>query len=280
MSADRTRHEQARERLERAVEALAGSKGWQAWVRTRSAFRRYSLHNTLLIAMQRPDTTRVAGYRAWQKLGRQVRRGEKGIAIFAPMTYKQMDGEDDETREERMFFRVVHVFDVSQTTGEPLPEPPREPITGQSHAALLPKLESYAADIGYKVAYGPTGSTALGYCDATARRIVVAPCQPANARVRTLIHELAHALGVGYDEYSREAAEVIVESAATIACASAGLDTSGESVPYIAGWGDGTTETLREYAAKVDELASELERACGIDEDEVSATAGAGRLTT
>jgi antirestriction protein ArdC len=262
------RREEARRQLERAVEALARSEGWRAWVRTRATFRRYSLHNTILIAMQRPDATRVAGYRAWQKLGRQVRRGEKGISILAPMTYKEKDDEDNERGEVRTVFRAVRVFDVSQTVGEPLPEPPREPITGESHADLLPRLEAYAGRLGYGVAYEETGTGALGYCDTNTHQIIITPDQPVNARVRTLIHELAHALGVGYDEYGRRAAEVIVESAATIACASAGLDTSGESVPYIAGWGDGTTDTLREYAVKVDELAGELERACGIDANE------------
>lgn len=271
MTASDSRHQDARERLEQAVETLAGSEGWRAWVRTRAAFRRYSFHNTLLIAMQRPDATHVAGYRTWQRLGRQVRRGEKGIAIFAPMTYKPKDSDGQETEAARTFFRVVHVFDVSQTFGDPLPEPPREPISGESHAELLPRLERHASGIGYEVSYEPTGSTALGYCDELARRIVVAPDQPANARVRTLVHELAHALGVGYEEYGREAAEVIVESAATIACASAGLDTSGESVPYIAVWGDGATDKLRVYAAKVDELAGELERACGVEQEQAAA---------
>jgi antirestriction protein ArdC len=261
------RRQEAREQLEQAVEALARSDGWQAWIKTRATFRRYSFGNTLMIAMQRPDATRVAGYRAWQKLGRQVRKGEKGITILAPMPLKEKDDAGNETGKVRTFFRGVRVFDVSQTEGDPLPEPPREPITGDSHAALLPTLEAYAEGIGYGVAYEPTGSAALGYCNARERCIVVAPDQPANARVRTLIHELAHALGVGYDEYGRDAAEVIVESAATIACASAGLDTSGEAVPYIAGWGDGRTDTLREYATKVDELAGELERACGINVD-------------
>jgi antirestriction protein ArdC len=259
------RHAEARKRLEHAVEALASSEGWRAWIRTRAAFRRYSLHNTILIAMQRPDATRVAGFRAWQKLGRQVRRGEKGIAILAPMTRKDKDEHGNETGEVRTFFRAVWVFDIAQTIGDPLPEPPSEPITGDSHGALLPQLEAFARQIGYQVAYEPVGAGALGYCDAQARRIVVCPDQPANARVRTLIHELAHALGVGYAEYGREAAEVIVESAATIACESAGLDTSGESVPYIAGWGDGGTDPIERYAAKVDELAVELERACGVD---------------
>jgi hypothetical protein len=88
--------------------------------------------------------------------------------------------------------------------------------------------------------------------------------QPVNAKVRTLIHELAHALGVGYAEYGRDVAEVVVESAAMITCGSVGLDTSGESVPYIADWGDGSADALREYAGKVDQLATELEQACGL----------------
>jgi DNA primase len=99
------KHREARERLEQAVAALARSQGWRAWIRTRAAFRRYSLHNTILIAMQRPDATRVAGYRAWQKLGRQVRRGEKGIAILAPMVRKEKDDDGNETGELRTFFR-------------------------------------------------------------------------------------------------------------------------------------------------------------------------------
>jgi antirestriction protein ArdC len=262
------RRQEAREQLEQAVEALAQSEGWQAWIRTRATFHRYSLGNTLMIAMQRPDATRVAGYKAWQKLGRQVRRGEKGITILAPMAVKEKDENGDDTGKTRTFFRAVKVFDLGQTDGDPLPELPREPITGESHADLLPRLVAYADTIGYSVKFEATGSAALGYCHEGDRRIVVAPDQPENARVRTLVHELAHALGVGYAEYGREAAEVIVESAATIACGVLGLDTSGEAVPYIAGWGDGKADTLRAYAEKVDELAAELERACGLGETE------------
>lgn len=259
------RRQQAREQLEHAVEALAASDGWAAWMRTRAAFRRYSLSNTFLIAAQRPDATRVAGYRTWAKLGRQVHGGEKGIAILAPRTYTVKDEQGNETDERGLYFVPVRVFDVAQTSGDPLPEPPREPITGDSHAALLPRLGEYAASLGYTVEYVETGSAALGFCDAIGKRIVVSPEQRANARVRTLVHELAHAMGVGYAEYGREAAEVIVESAATIACGSVGLDTSGEAVPYVAGWGDGKADTLRAFAGKVDELAAALEAACGLD---------------
>ncbi len=86
----------------------------------------------------------------------------------------------------------------------------------------------------------------------------------ANAVVRVLVHELAHALGVSYGEYGREVAEVIVETATVIVCGSLGLDTSGESIPYIAGWGEQDLDAIRRHAEKVDEIARTLEAACGL----------------
>jgi antirestriction protein ArdC len=258
------RRQAAREQLEQAIEALASSDGWQQWLRTRSLFRTYSFGNQCLIAMQSPDASRVAGYKTWQKLGRQVRKSERGITIHAPMTYKEKDKDGNETGETRLNFRAVRVFDVAQTDGDDLPEPPREPITGDSHADYLPRLEAFAGSLGYEVSYQATGSSALGYCDEANRRIVVSEQAP-NAMVRTLIHECAHALGIGYAEHGRAAAEVIVESAAYIACGSIGLDTSGEAVSYVAGWADGDADKLREVAAKVDEIAGQLEAACGIE---------------
>jgi hypothetical protein len=194
-----------------------------------------------------------------------VRKGEKGIRILAPRTYKVKDDTGNETGDVGLYFVPVCVFDLGQTDGEPLPEPPREPITGDSHAHLLPMLEQYAGTLGYAVAFEPTGSSARGYCDTAAKRIVVAP-DHANAQVRTLLHELAHALGVDYDGYSRADAEVIVEAAGHIAANSIGLDTSGEAVAYVTGWGDGSPDALRTFAAKVDELAAALEAACGLRE--------------
>src|SRR5437879_5833103 len=114
------RRREARQQLERAVEALAESEGWARWIRTRAAFHKYSLGNTMLIALQQPDATRVAGYRAWQKLGRQVRRGERGITILAPRTYKVEDDNGNETGETGLYFRAVRVFDIAQTDGDPL----------------------------------------------------------------------------------------------------------------------------------------------------------------
>jgi antirestriction protein ArdC len=248
--------------MERSVRALLSSEGWQAWAQMRATFHRYSWGNCALIAMQRPDATQVAGFKAWQQLGRQVRKGERSIKIMAPMSVKREDAETGE--EERVvFFRAVPVFDLSQTDGPPLPEPPREPITGSSHEHYIGQLEEHARSLGFTVEREPL-EHAGGYCDAKRRRIVVSSnVEAPNARVRILVHELAHAHGVGYADYGREDAEVVVETAAFVVCGALGLDTSGESVPYVAGWAeDGDLDAIRRHAETVDRIAGELEQAC------------------
>ena len=215
--------------------------------------------------MQCPEATQVAGFRAWQELGRHVRKGERSIRILAPMSVKERDDRGEETGEVRTFFRAVSVFDIAQTNGEPLPEVPREPITGDSHAHLIEPLTAHARSLGFTVEREPL-EHARGYCDAKRRRIVLADdIGSANAQVRVLVHELAHAHGVGYRDYGREDAEVVVETAAVIVCGSLGLDTSGESIPYLAEWGEaGDLEAMRKHAATVDEIAGKLEQACGL----------------
>jgi antirestriction protein ArdC len=181
------------------------------------------------------------------------------------MVVKDKDADDPETAERLVFYKQVSVFDVSQTDGEPLPEPPREPITGDSHKRYLEPLKDLARSMGIAVyEYEPT-SEAQGFYDVKGQRIVISDRLAPNGKVRTLIHELAHAHGVVYKDYPRADAEVIVETAAMIVCGSLGLDTSGESVPYLAGWGEANDlEAIRAHAAKVDELAHTLEAACGL----------------
>jgi antirestriction protein ArdC len=260
---DAKRAEQ-RELVEQACRELLSSEGWRRFAETRAAFRCYSFGNCMLIAMQRPDAVQVAGFKAWQSLGRQVRKGERSIRILAPMVVKERDAAGDETGETFMRYRAVPVFDVAQTDGDPLPEAPREPIEGDSHASYIDALEAFAGSLGFTV-----DSEALehagGYCDARSRRIVVSSAvTAANARVRVLVHELAHALGVGYAEYGRDVAEVIVETATVVVCGALGLDTSGESIPYITGWGEQDLDAIRRHAEKVDEIARTLEAACGV----------------
>jgi antirestriction protein ArdC len=252
-----------REQVERAVRELLTSDGWRRWAETRATFHDYSMGNCMLIAMQRPDATQVAGFKSWQALGRQVRKGERSIRIMAPMVVKDRQAEDDDAT--RVLFRAVPVFDVSQTDGEPLPEPPCEPVTGDSHERYLEPLKDLARSMGIAVyEYEPT-SAARGFYDEAGRRIVISTELAPNGKVRTLIHELAHAHGVTYKDYSRGEAEVIVETAGTIVCGSLGLDTSGEAIPYIAGWGEtGDLEAIRKHAETVDTIARSIETACGL----------------
>jgi hypothetical protein len=262
------RRAQDRERLKQAAEQLLTSEGWQRWVRVRAqgGLARLSLNNQLLVALSRPDATFVAGFKAWLDLGYCVRKGEKAIRIVAPMPIKDRDAErDDEKVQTRVLFKGVSVFDRAQVdvlpSGTPTPlEPPCEPLTGDSHARLLEPLTAFAQSLGFEVSFEPIWESASGWCDAKAKRIVVDGGAPANARLRTLIHETIHALGVGYAEYGRERAEVIVDTATHLAAMSVGLDVAGESVPYVAGWGEGgALEAVTEFAKTIDGLARQVE---------------------
>lgn len=256
-----------RERMQRAAEQLLSSDGWQRWVRVRSrnGLSRYSINNQLLIALVRPDASYVAGFHAWVELGYQVGKGEKAIWILAPMTVKQRQADGDEKDERRVFFRGVPVFDRAQVaeiegrTAAVL-EPPCEPVTGDSHEHLLEPLSAFATGIGFSVSFQSIAGSTGGWCDRSAGRIVVDASQPVNAQVRILVHELAHAMGVDYERYGRRRAEVIVDTVSFIVCAGAGLNAGGETIPYVAGWGeDGGLEAVSECAATIDSLARRLE---------------------
>jgi len=277
------RRREDRERLADAVAELRSSAGWQRWLRTRAVFHNYSLNNTLLLSLQccqrGIEPTYIAGFRAWLKLGRCVRKGETGLAIAAPMSVKEQthDAEGNDSEERRTFFRIVKVFDVSQT--DPLPDiepvpldpPGSEPVSGDSHAHLIPVLRDFAGEVGYTIEFvdelpdRPAG--ALGTCNRGKRAIRVLSTLPANQQVEVEIHELCHALVGDTDPrptltYDEE--EVAVEAATYVACSAAGLATDVASVPYIAGWADDDSDAgaqLEKVAALIDTLAKRIEEA-------------------
>jgi hypothetical protein len=279
-----------RERVKEAAGQLLTSEGWQRWVRARSMFRRYSANNCMLIALEfhlrgiEPEP--VAGFRTWLKLGRCVRKGERGIRIAARVRAKKTDGgveqtERKQTEHERddrpVRFTTVAVFALSQTDSLPgveqLPlEPPCEPLTGDSHAHLLEPLGELAAELGYTVSFEEIAGTTGGWCDSHAKRIVVDSAQAVNGQVRVLVHEIVHALGVNYQTHTRPQAEVIVDTATLIILSGAGIDASGETIPYVAGWGEsGALDAVTEHAELIDRLARTVEKAIAIDTDDTEA---------
>jgi N-terminal domain of anti-restriction factor ArdC len=215
--------------------------------------------------------TYVAGFRAFLDLNRCVRKGEKAIRILAPVIVKERDANGDETGETKTFFRTVPVFDVSMTAPlprtEPVPlAPPSEPITGDSHQYLIAPLIAHAAQLGYTVeSRDPLDDDPAGWCDPE-RKQIVAATRPANRQVRVLVHELAHAHGLTYDELGRERCEVLVDCVTYCVLGYVGLDVGGESIPYVAGWGeDGALDAIREYASTIDAVARRIENALARD---------------
>jgi len=270
-----------RKQMQDAVEALRTSEGWQRWLRVRHHFHDYSFANQLLIAMQCPHATRVAGFRKWLELGYAVQKGEHAIRIWAPCPPSKKaierwreDGGDPE-RKPQVHFRLVPVFDASQVAPlpglpcEPLPlEPPHEPIEGDGLADLFEPLADFARSLGRTVSVEQIPGAGSGYHDPSSNKIAVEEVGPsfsANEQVSVLTHELAHAL-VRIDRQDDDpsldyaAEEVVVESVAYSVCGSLGLDTGGGAVPYVAGWFERTEgDPLEAYAELIDRLARRLE---------------------
>jgi hypothetical protein len=186
---------QVHDRLLHQLEALVESQDWREFLTVASRFHRYSTNNVLLILSQRPDATRVAGYRTWERLGRQVRRGERGIAILAPCVRRARPVDDQEAAERPELvrilrgFRVAHVWDISQTDGEPLPDIRPALLAGEAPEGLWDALAHQVTEAGFSLERGDCGG-ANGRTDYLTRTVTVrADVEPAQA-VKTLAHEL------------------------------------------------------------------------------------------
>lgn len=199
-------------------------------------FHRYSWGNVALILAQRPDATRVAGYQTWRGLGRQVRRGERGITIIVPMRRKRRDDEDIEAQElERVFFGTGTVFDISQTDGPDLPHVDVPVLEGDAGQELAANLEALARRQGLALLYatGELPGSAMGAYDFQDKRILLREAAPAQM-AKTLAHELAH--HVAGHTHSTPETESVAEACAYVVCGHFGLDTGSRSFPYVALW--------------------------------------------
>lgn len=237
------------ERLSEGIAQLTSSERWQDWLDMQSRFHQYSFNNTLLIMRQCPEATRVAGYNAWRKLDRFVRKGEKGIWILAPMVYKadadESAGSDEATRVIRGF-KPVPVFDLSQTEGQELPEVCSR-LTGAVPGDVYSQLRSVAHGLGFAVVEESLTSGANGECSHAERRIRIEASNEERQQVKTLAHELGHAIlhepGEGRPE-SRALLELEAESVGYVVCQNLGIETSDYSFGYVATWAGGSDEAL------------------------------------
>lgn len=282
---EKQRVQELTDKLEQGLQDLFNSDSYCNYLSTMSKFHNYSFNNTLLIAMQKPDATLVAGYKAWQKnFERHVNRGEKAIRILAPAPYKIKEERDkiDPVTQELLLdkdgnpqkeeveitipaFRAVSVFDLSQTDGKPIPE-----LTAKE---LLSDVEGYQDMIRAVEAISPVpieleeiAGDSKGYYDREAKRIAVQENMSESQTLKTMIHEVAHSKlhskEVEQDEQKRKdrnTKEVEAESVAYTVCQHFGIDTSDYSFGYIAGWSSGRdTKELRSSMDTIRRTASEL----------------------
>jgi antirestriction protein ArdC len=248
----------AKAKLDARIEELLSPEGWQGFIASRAQLAKYSLRNQLLILAQCKIASDVRSFNAWKKAGRSVRKGEKGLAILAPVIVK-----DRETEEDKLVnYKVVYVFDISQTDGEPVFHPRRVDaalLTGDAPAELWERAARLIKAEGYSLERGDCdGANGVTYVD---RRIVRvrSDVEPAQA-VKTLIHELAH-IRAGHEwrigSIPTSRMEVEAESIAMIVCDTAGLDSLPYSVGYVAGWAR-DIEEVTEAAALVTRTAEKI----------------------
>lgn len=244
------------QKLEEGVRDIFESDKYKEYMKTMSRFPRYSINNCILIACQCPEASHVCGFKKWQTdFNRTVNKGEHGIMIIAPIKIKadveeplydenskpvlKEDGSQETETVSREFqgFKPAYVFDVSQTSGEPLPS-----IVTQLNESVdgYEKLKNILIEISpVPISFEPIEGGANGYYSPTSQKIVVKRDLPELQTIKTMIHEIAHtSLGHGSkeDKYDRETKEVQAESVAYWVSQMIGLDTSEYSFGYISGW--------------------------------------------
>jgi DNA primase len=280
------------EQLKESLRTLVSSEDWRQALEVAARFHNYSFANTRLIWAQAAargfTPTRVAGYRAWQKLGRQVNRGEKGLQILAPIT-RTVETDDGEEERRVVGFRVVHMFDQSQTDGNPLPEVRPAALDGELPVQWEKVAELIrSADFGLDIAEVDRLGEANGITDWGDRTVVVRASLPGAQRFKTAVHELAHIRlhepTSGDRPDCRGVIEVEAESVAYMVCAALGVDSAGYSLPYVATWSGGDLEKVAETADRVIRCARRIITDIGVDQHlerdrSVTVVTGSGRPT-
>lgn len=251
-------------KLEEGVKELFESEKYTKYLETMAKFYNYSANNCLLIALQCPSASYVAGYEAWKtKFKRQVRKGEKAIRILAPIPHKkEIEDENGEKKEIKWTtFRAVSVFDIQQTDGEELPKL-CETLKGcvEKYSDIMEKLQTVSpVPMGFEDIPG----TANGYFHSKENRIAIQEGMSEEQTLKTAVHEIAHSLlhcEEGEEkEADRRTKEVQAESVAYTVLKALGIDTSEYSFGYVAGWSSGkdvkelskSLEVIRKTASEI-----------------------------
>lgn len=259
------KHRDVLEKLEAGYERATTDEGMRAYLRVVSKLHTYSPRNVRLIYAQDPDATMVMGYgdkegkTGWKSIGRQVRKGETGIQIFRPS--KRYVTEEDELTGEKSRreivtgFSLTSVFDVRQTDGAPIPEPPTPSMRfGATEVAKLLDRKLSLWLIGQGVHLEKTATPSRrGSFDSTTKRIVLNELLPDDdGKLKTLTHEAGHYLAGhhGSDPAKRPVAELIAEGSACATLGYFGIDTTGYSIPYLVYWGK-TPEMIKEALPEI-----------------------------
>lgn len=261
--------EEAKKIADNALETLAKSlengksEAITQYLAMMARFHRYSFGNILLIHFQKPDATHVAGFTTWKTMKRFVRKGERGIVIIAPMTIRPKDDvrqtDPDKPAKAILRFRGVHVFDVSQTDGEPLPAPSKVQGDPSEH---LGRLKASIAGRGIILDHDDVPSGAEGV--SRGGRISIRPDLPVAEEFSVLVHELAHELlhrGEDRKTISKTVRETEAEAVAFVVTSAIGLDTGTAASDYIQlyqGTGEKAVETLAASLDRIQRVAAEI----------------------
>ena len=267
--------------LHQGVTDLMTSDGWKRALEFRQRFHNYSYLNTLLILAQRPNATLVAGYRTWQASNRYVRKGEKGIAILAPLLVRDPDDHDQLNL---VGFKTVYVFDLAQTEGEPIPqrEDPRllvdTPEDRTKLSGLHFRLAMLCASHGVKVSWDFQHEHALGVYRPAEKHIAIRPGLSHTQAFKTLCHETAHML-LHTGSERRDSAELEAETTAYLVSHALGIDTSTYSFAYLASWTN-SLEDLIQAGDRASKAADQILQQLTTDPDQPQATTTPDKPTT
>lgn len=273
------------DKLEAGIKEVFTSDKYREYLSTMNKFHNYSFNNSMLIHMQKPNASYVAGIKTWNTMERHVRKGEKGITIFAPCPYKvkkpvevidpktgqvKRDIHGKPVTEEKEItyasFRAISIFDISQTEGKPLPELAKE-LKGEipDYMILMDSIREVAP---VPIKFESWSESKKGHYDLANKEIVIKSGMSELQTVKTAIHETAHSILHKDQAHVKDSAtmEVEAESVAFVVCQHLGLDTSDYSFGYLAGWSSGKElpelkSSLQTIQKTAHELIEDLDKA-------------------